>query len=248
MSNPMEKKDESGAKPDSSLAVKDRKLAQLQRQMDDAVGASEFLPLMGAFQEYIETERRRSVRQMVGLSALFGVILVLFLAGPICLGVVFLRRAETAFSAERQSYREFNGAVQSGLASLTKATVELREALDVQKQLLQGPRREAGFSESVPYVPMVTNLSVAAAPAPSVAPERHAVEQGKGPGEAQAQDRLMQVVGEIEATIAAIDRQKNPARPADGSAVTGVSDNARGKLPDSKEEQTSKTGEPSVEK
>ena len=124
------------AKDPAALAVEKRHMGELQREMEKAIESPELVPLLGAFQDFIDMERQRNARRSMALSILFCAVLCLFLAGPVYMGRTFLKRAEAAFASERQSFDQFSGTVQTGMASLTKATEELRQTLEAQKHLL----------------------------------------------------------------------------------------------------------------
>lgn len=180
-----------------ALTINERKIAELQSRMDETVETSGFLPLMGAFQDYVEAERTRNARLIATLVALFTIILALFLIGPIYMGRAFLIRAETAFSAERQSFQQFQGGVQSSLSDLAKATAELRKTIEMRQAALPPVA-------ALP-VPTATNVTLSSATTAAIAQTNSIQEVSQTPP--PNQDKIMQIVGEIEATIAAIDQQ-----------------------------------------
>ena len=131
-----------GTGKSSSLPAEKRTLAELQRQMDETLASNDFLPLMGALQDYIETERRQNTRRLTVLSVTFLITLVVFLIGPYWLGKHFLARTEAQLTAERQSLQQFGDSVESGLRTLNETTAELRQTLETQREALQALRED----------------------------------------------------------------------------------------------------------
>ena len=159
------------AKDPAASAVEKRHMDELQREMEKAIESPELVPLLGAFQDFIDVERQRNARRTMALSILFCAVLCLFLAGPVYMGRVFLKRTEAAFASERQSFQQFSGTVQTGMASLTKATEELRQTLEAQKHLLLSLQASTSTASVVQGPgPGVTNAVAAIVSAPAQAP------------------------------------------------------------------------------
>ena len=123
-----------GSEKNSTLPVEKKTLAELQREMDETLASSDFLPLMGALQDHVETERRQNTRRMTILSVTFICVLLIFLIVPYWLGRQFLSRTEVQLATERQSLQQFGRSVESGLKALTDATAELRQSLEARRK------------------------------------------------------------------------------------------------------------------
>lgn len=269
-----------GSETDSTLPTESRTLAELQRQMDETLASSDVLPLMGALQDYVETERRQNTRRMTVLSVTFILVLMIFLIVPYMLGQQFLARTEVQLATERQSLQQFGNSVESGLKALTDATAELRQSLEAQKEALQAIREDILSSKiklDLPVSPDVSGGVVAGTPSwtatgrvatlsePVLLPATNAVNEpveaplagasrevpavhgstadaGTTPAGVstktevvpapvdvnakpeiapvpasvstnQARDRLLQIVGEIDAALAAIQRETAAIAP-----------------------------------
>ena len=153
----------------------------VHRPLTDLPELPEFMPLVDSFREFMEAERERQRRRVTGLTVLFALILVLFLAGPVYLGRVFLHRAEMTFKAQEDSLRNLSASLDKGVGTLAAASDELRQAVELQQKLLAalsaqqaqgGLPAAASVATVAPAVgvmaltPAATNQPAAALPAP----------------------------------------------------------------------------------
>jgi hypothetical protein len=122
----------------------------------------EFVPLVDSFREYMEDERARHRRRVLGLTAVFLAVLVLFAIGPIYLGRAFLRRADATFHTQEQSLKTMTASIDKSVSTLALASDELRKALELQQDLLA----KVGAAEGVAPEKVAASL-----PPPAALPE-----------------------------------------------------------------------------
>jgi hypothetical protein len=98
------------------------------------------LPVLQAFQEFLEAERRRSLRKMMFLTAFFAVVLIAVIAAGLFLAVEFMGRmrgnmdlAQTDAAAARQAASAAGEEAKSAATSMASETIRLRN--DVEKDL-----------------------------------------------------------------------------------------------------------------
>jgi hypothetical protein len=193
----------------SSVAVKEKSIAQLQSQLDEYIDSSELLPLMGTFQEYIEAEKRRNARRFAGLGVAFGAVLLLFVLVPVYFGGKMLRRAEQAFAADRASLIEMRGTVESNLVALASATERLRIALEEQglTAAAGGPAKAGMGSDDPLLVAARAEEALRLSRQQRVSPSATNAAAAAAAGVADTRSDLLRMLMEVEETLANLGRR-----------------------------------------
>jgi hypothetical protein len=109
------------------------------------------LPVLEAFQEFLEAERRRAHRRMLAMAA-FGLILFILLgAGGFFAGTVLFRQVagdvrdvRTDLASVRGASRKIEAQTQLKLKEFSSRTGELQATLDAERRALVSVREELG--------------------------------------------------------------------------------------------------------
>jgi len=108
--------------------------AALERQVTDLARAGEDLPVLRAFQEFLEAERKRSRDQMIMLSVL---LLLVFIAVVVA-GLVAGRTVIASFRAEFRSAQTAAAQARTGIANqvseLARESGDLRSGIAAERE------------------------------------------------------------------------------------------------------------------
>jgi hypothetical protein len=171
---------------DTALArAGEQDVAELKQQMSHFIDSPDFLPVLGSFREVLEAERERSRRRFVGLTALFGVLLLAAVLVPLQVGQRMQQRTDAASEAQQAALTDMRRRLDDRLDMLAAASAEMQQALDEQHVLLlqlSGTLSGLGASRAVesPAAPASAPgpAPTATPPAPRPAVPRRAAETG----------------------------------------------------------------------
>jgi len=105
------------------------------------------LPVLGAFGEYLETERRRSRNRMLIMAGFFFLIVIMLVGAGILVGMLFFERVNADVHSVKSEMAGVRGQIQSGqertrtsLAKLESETKNLLDGLAQHEEALSNTR------------------------------------------------------------------------------------------------------------